>query len=221
MQNNLAISPEDHDMDNRKEETAIRQSSKKTTGKSSFSIPSAGYSSPTRISRSSNKPTQASSPAAHYAMSSQRPSTPSKKTKTLQFFAPGGNAEKTLAAAVALSQRLASHKTTPSKVIKIIDDRVDDNDVDGHPGNFLGGKADNRPKLGDDATGKSPMAPGQPSVDINSPPKQSPVLCPSSFVPALSNPLPNMDGTVDVDPDFFEGTNQDGSGPGSHFITIS
>ncbi len=61
---------ENHDMDNRKEEAAIRQSSKKTTGLSSFSIPSARYSSPTRISHSSNKQTQVSFPAAHYAMSS-------------------------------------------------------------------------------------------------------------------------------------------------------
>jgi hypothetical protein len=29
-----------------------------------------------------------------------------------------------------------------------------------------------------------------------------------------------MDGAVNVDPDFFEGTNQDGSGPGPHFITM-
>jgi hypothetical protein len=61
---------EDHIMYNRKEETATCQSSKKTTGSSSFSIPSARYSSTTRISRSSNKQTQVSSPAAHYAMSS-------------------------------------------------------------------------------------------------------------------------------------------------------
>jgi hypothetical protein len=81
------LSPtEDHNMDNRKEETTICQSSKKTTGSSSFSIPSAGYSSPTRISRSSNKQTQVSSPPAHYAMSSQRPSTPSKETETFWVF---------------------------------------------------------------------------------------------------------------------------------------
>ncbi len=64
------------------------------------------------------------------------------------------------------------------------------------------------------------MAPGQPPVDINSPPKQSPTLYPSSFAPVLSNPLPNMDGAVDVDPGFFKGTNQDGSGLGPHFITM-
>jgi hypothetical protein len=29
-----------------------------------------------------------------------------------------------------------------------------------------------------------------------------------------------MDNAVDVDPDFFEGTAQDGEGPGSHFITM-
>jgi hypothetical protein len=29
-----------------------------------------------------------------------------------------------------------------------------------------------------------------------------------------------MDGAVDVDPDFFEGTDQDGSGPGPHFIIM-
>jgi hypothetical protein len=29
-----------------------------------------------------------------------------------------------------------------------------------------------------------------------------------------------MDGAVDVDPDFLEGTNQDGSGPAPHFITM-
>jgi hypothetical protein len=61
---------EDHDMNDRKEETAIHQLSKETTGPSSFSIPSARYSSPTRISHTSNKQTQVSSPAAHYAMSS-------------------------------------------------------------------------------------------------------------------------------------------------------
>jgi hypothetical protein len=30
-----------------------------------------------------------------------------------------------------------------------------------------------------------------------------------------------MDDAVDVDPDFFEGTAQDGEGPGPHFITMS
>ncbi len=30
-----------------------------------------------------------------------------------------------------------------------------------------------------------------------------------------------MDNAVDVDPDFFEGTAQDGKGPGPHFITMS
>ncbi len=80
---------------------------------------------------------------------------------------------------------------------------------------------DNGPKLGDYATGQSPMAPGQPPLDIDSPPKRSPALHPSSFSPVLSKPLLNMDGAVNVDPDFFEGTDQDSSGLGPHFITMS
>jgi hypothetical protein len=57
-------------------------------------------------------------------------------------------------------------------------------------------------------------------------PKSPPPKCPSalrtsSFTPVVNNGVPIIDNAVDDDPDFFEGTNQDGSGEGPHFILVS
>jgi hypothetical protein len=60
----------------------------------------------------------------------------------------------------------------------------------------------------------------QPNILIASPPKRAPALHPSSFAPVVNNPFPSMEGTVEVDLNFFEGTANDGSGPGPHFITM-
>jgi hypothetical protein len=61
------------------------------------------------------------------------------------------------------------------------------------------------------------MAHPQPNILIASPPKRAPALRPSSFAPVVNNPFPSMEGAVEVDPGFFEGTVDDGSGPGPHF----
>jgi hypothetical protein len=54
-----------------------------------------------------------------------------------------------------------------------------------------------------------------------SPPKMRSSLHLTSFAPVVLNPMPTIDDAVDVDPDFFEGAHQAGSGPGPHFITVS
>jgi hypothetical protein len=84
----------------------------------------------------------------------------------------------------------------------------------------VGEGSDTGPDLGHDATGQLPMAHPQPNILIASPPKQAPVLRPSSFAPVVNNPSPSMEGAVKVDPNFFEGTANNGSGPGPHFITM-
>jgi hypothetical protein len=53
-----------------------------------------------------------------------------------------------------------------------------------------------------------------------SPPKMRSSLQSTSFAPVVLNPMPTIDDAVDVDPDFFEGANQAGSGPGSHFTMV-
>jgi hypothetical protein len=53
------------------------------------------------------------------------------------------------------------------------------------------------------------------------PPKRPSALRTSSFTPVVNNGVPTIDDAVDDDPDFFEGTNQDGSGEGLHFILVS
>ncbi len=57
-------------------------------------------------------------------------------------------------------------------------------------------------------------------------PKSPPPKCPSAlrtscFTPVVNNGVPTIDDAVDDDPDFFEGTNQDGSREGPHFISVS
>jgi hypothetical protein len=168
-----------------------------------------------------------SSPATHYATGCHRSSTPCNDAKTLQFFAPGGNSEKDLPEAATFFQCLASRTTTPSALenIEIIENNKIDDKVEGHQGNFLGSELNEEPKLGHNATGQSPsMAlerPTLPTFAVSSPPKQSPALCPSSFATILINPLPSMDGTVNVDPNFFKGTDQVGSSPGPNIKTMS
>jgi hypothetical protein len=172
----------DHDMGNREEEAA-RHLTKKTTS-TSFTSSSAGYLSPTRVSNESKKRNQVSSPATHYAIRNHGPPTPGDNNETtLQFFAPGGDAEKTIADATALSWQLASHKKTPSKVIKVNDNKEndDDDDIDGNPGDFMGDESDASPELRQDATSQSPMACQQLQISIASP--QS--VCLLSGLPAL------------------------------------
>jgi hypothetical protein len=101
------------------------------------------------------------------------------------------------------------------------DEEEDSNAIDGHPEDFAGDNSDTGPDLGHDATSQLPMAYPQPNILIASPPKRAPVLRPSSFAPVANNPFPSMEGAVKADPDFFEGTVDDGSSPGPHFITMS
>ncbi len=60
---------------------------------------------------------------------------------------------------------------------------------------------------------------------ITSPPKRTPkkksVLRSTGFVKGVMNPPPILDDAIDVDPDFFKGTTQNGAGPGPHFLTMS
>jgi hypothetical protein len=107
--------------------------------------------------------------------------------------------------------------------MEVDDNKEDDDndDIDGHPGDFMGDESNASPELGHNATSQLPMACHQLQISIASPPKHSPALWPSSFAPVISNPTPSMDGAVKVDPNFFEGTADDGSGPGPHFITMS
>jgi hypothetical protein len=175
---------EDLDMGDCEEEDAIRRSTKKKAGTTSSVTPSAGYSSPTRVSSGSKKQNQVSSHATHYATGSCRSSTPCNNADTLQFFAPSGNSEKALAEAVTLSQRLASCTPTPSapENIEIIENKENDDKVDGHPGNFLGGKSDGKPKLGHTMRPASHLwhSRGQPLLSL--PP---PSNCLLSILPAL------------------------------------
>ncbi len=114
------------------------------------------------------------------------------------------------------AQCLASHRKTPSEVIKVIDKEDDgnnDDEIDGHPEDFMGNNSNTSPEFGHDATGQLPMAHTQPNISTASPPKRAPALCPSSFAPVINNPIPSMEGAVEVDPDFFEGIANNGSGP--------
>ncbi len=54
-----------------------------------------------------------------------------------------------------------------------------------------------------------------------SPPKCPSALRASSFTPVANTGVPTIDDAVDNDPDFFEGTDQDGNGEGLHFILVS
>jgi hypothetical protein len=54
-----------------------------------------------------------------------------------------------------------------------------------------------------------------------SPPKRPSALQASSFTPVAIISILTIDDVVDEDPDFFEGTDQDGSGKGLHFISVS
>ncbi len=195
----------DHDMGNCKEEAA-RRLTKKMTSATSLASSSAGYLSPTRVSSESKKRNQESSPATRYAIRNRRPPTPGDDNETtLQFFAPGGNNGKTLADATALSWQLASHRKTPSKVIEVKDNEEDDDndDIDGHPGEFMGDDSNAGPELGHNTTSQLLMAHHQPQISIASPPKHLPALRPSSFAPVISNPTPSMDGAVEMDHNFF------------------
>jgi hypothetical protein len=117
-----------------------------------------------------------------------------------------------------LSPPLAPHLGSPNK----------DNNIkmDGDPGNFTTGDGideDIDKENGQSAIGTSPLATSCISTPIlGSPPlKRSSALKPSSFAPVTHNTVPNMESTVDDDPNIIEGTDQDGAGPGPHFITMS
>ena len=85
----------------------------------------------------------------------------------------------------------------------------------------MGDESDADLELGHNATSQLPMAHHKPQTSNASPPKRSPALRPSSFAPVISNPTPSMDRAVEVVLNLFEGTADDCSGPGPHFITMS
>ncbi len=106
----------DHKMGDRKEEHAACRSAKKgfswdgRANPSSVNVSSTKYySSQARVSKHSNKRTQVSSPVAHYA--GQPTSRNDKSTSVTEFFEPSGEADQTLAQAIALLYRNALHKT--------------------------------------------------------------------------------------------------------------
>jgi hypothetical protein len=138
-----------------------------------------------------------------------------------QFFTPGKESEEIVEEAEAISQCLALLTNTPAaKTIDLVDNN--DDDINGHPQDFMATQdSETGPKLGHDATGHSPLALVNPAPVVRSPPTRSSALHPSSFAPVIVDPLPNMDGHVNIGPNFFEGTDQDGTGLGPHFITMS
>jgi hypothetical protein len=209
----------DQGMEDCKESAALQRHFKKTSLSSTAASTSAAYFSPTRISSSSNKCSQVSSPASHYAMVSRHPPTP--PNAALQFFTPNGESEEFMEEAEAISQRLALlTNILVAETINLVDDN--DNDIDGHPQDFKATQdSETGPELGHDATSHSPPELINRAPVVRSPPTQSSALRPSSFAPDIVDPLPNMDGAVNITPNFFEGTDQDGTGPGPHFFTMS
>jgi hypothetical protein len=182
------------------------------------------------------KRTQISSPSKHYT-TSVHPSTPGDNKETLvTYFGPDGGTEMTLAEATNVAACLSSH--TSAKEDEVIDvdmeydmendgevnkeDKEEDNKednsaIDGNPGNFMPNGASGE-ELGHNVVGTSPMVSLPCLVP---PPRHVSALRTSSFVPVPSNPVPSTKDAVDMEPNFFEGTNQDGVGPSPHFITIS
>ena len=135
-------------------------------------------------------------------MVSRHPPTP--PNTALQFFTPSGESEQIVEEAEAISQRLALLVNTPAvKTIDLVDD--DDDDIDGHPQHFMATQdSETGPKLGHDATGHSHPALVNPAPMVRSPPTQSSALRPSSFAPVIVDPLPNMDGAVNINPNFLK-----------------
>ncbi len=124
----------DQGMEDCKELAALQCHSKKTSLSLTAASTSAAYSLPKRINSSSNKHSQVSSPASHYAMDSCRPPTP--PNAALQFFAPSGESEEIVEEAEAISRCLALLTNTPAaKTINLVDDN--DDDIDGHPQDFM------------------------------------------------------------------------------------
>jgi hypothetical protein len=67
------------------------------------------------------------------------------------------------------------------------------------------------------STGMAPQITSPPSKT----PKKKSTLRSTSFTPVVMTPPPTLDNAIDVDPNFFEGSTQDGAGPGPHFLTMS
>ena len=219
-------------------EAAPRHSSKKATTGHNEPQPSSvtnslyAYKFLARISTTSNKRAQLSSPAAHYAAhSSRRPTSPADDesgSRLTEFFEPGGGAQQAVDNAKSFSSHYSSYLRGPEMPDTRMDD--DDDDIDGDPGDFIGFKDDIKElELGNDANGTSPLASSHPNQNLapqiernpKSPPKHKSALRSTSFAPLTPNLHPTMDDAVDADPDFFEGATKDGDGPGPHFITMS
>ncbi len=73
-----------------------------------------------------------------------------------------------------------------------------------------------REPVGDGAILPPPVLPPSPP-----PPRATPALKSLSFALVKNNAITTMDNAIEIEPDFFEGTDQNGKGPGSHFITMS
>jgi hypothetical protein len=230
----------DHKMGDRKEEHAACHSAKKEFSRDGRADPSSVnasstkyYSSLARVSKHLNKKTQVLSPAANYA--GQPTSRDNKSTSVTEFFEPGGEADQTLAQAIALLYQIASHKTPQGEVIDVND--ANEDDINGVLRDFLPPSNDEGEyEFGKETHGTSPFASipliqrdsdsdgvnhPLPGNHLSSPPcRQAPALRSSSFASVKSNTITSMDNAFDVDPAFFEGTAQDGKGPGPHFITM-
>ncbi len=63
--------------------------------------------------------------------------------------------------------------------------------------------------------------PAGTSTPLSPPSKCLSALRASSFTPVANTGVPTIHNAVDDDPDFFEGTDQDGNGEGPHFILVS
>jgi hypothetical protein len=153
----------DHKMGDCKEEHAACRSAKKGFSQDGRADPSSVnvsstkyYSSSARMSKHSNKRTQVSSHVVHYA---GRPtSRDDKSTSVTEFFKPaGGEADQTLAQAIALLYQIVSHKTPQGEVVDVND--ANEDDIDGVLRDFLpASNNEGEYKFGKEAHGMSPLA---------------------------------------------------------------
>jgi hypothetical protein len=176
----------DHEMGDRKEEHAACHSAKKGFSWDGRADPSSVnasstkyYSSPARVSKHSNKRNQVSSPAAHYT--GQPTPRNDKSTSVTDFFEPGGEADQTLAQAIALLYRIASHKTPQGEVVDVND--ANEDDIDGVLHDFLPpSNNEGEYEFGEEAHGTSPLA--------SIPPTQHDSSCDRVNHPPPGNHLP-------------------------------
>jgi hypothetical protein len=158
-----------HEMGDREEELAVRCSVKKGVSCNGRADPSSinnastsKYSSLMRVSKTSKKRNQVSSPAAHY---SGCPAQDDNSTSVVEYFESGGGAKQTLALAIANSKRLSEGKNSQQEEVANL--VFDDDNIDGVTHDFLPASDDDNGeyKFGNDAHGSTPLASTPPVPD--------------------------------------------------------